>query len=249
MIDFLYDGSFEGLLTCIYNNYYKENCSGIYNKSTYQYSLINTYEIIDTNFELSKIVYDAIIDKISKHALNNVYYMYLSNHKEKENLILYYLKFGFKIGKDIDNLHTHDIVHPVHKYAKKVGLEAHKFLGLLRFIEVENILYAGLTPDHNIIELIADHFADRLKNEKFIIHDKARDIAVIYNQNNWYMSDFKLKNELPISNNEHFYQNLWQGYFDNIGIDSRKNKRLQAQYMPRRYWKNLIENPNNIKSF
>ena len=30
MIDYLYDGTFEGLLTCIYENYYTEKASGIF---------------------------------------------------------------------------------------------------------------------------------------------------------------------------------------------------------------------------
>jgi probable DNA metabolism protein len=46
----------------------------------------------------------------------------------------------------------------------------------------------------------------------------------------------------PISSDrEMFYQALWKSYFKNIAIGERKNPRLQRQFIPRRYWKNLVE--------
>jgi predicted DNA-binding helix-hairpin-helix protein len=35
--------------------------------------------------------------------------------------------------------------------------------------------------------------------------------------------------------------NLWQEFFDSVALSNRRNLRLQRQYMPTRYWKNLIE--------
>ena len=40
MIDYLYDGTFEGLLTCIYENYYTEKASGIFREEAYQSNLL-----------------------------------------------------------------------------------------------------------------------------------------------------------------------------------------------------------------
>ena len=44
-----------------------------------------------------------------------------------------------------------------------------------------------------------------------------------------------------ISEDEAVYQKLWKGYFKNIAIKERENKRLQMQFMPKKYWKFLKE--------
>lgn len=241
MVDYLYDGSFEGLLTCIYLHYYEEKASGIFLKSRYQTNLLNPYKEINTDLSLADKVYLAIEEKISTYALKNIYYLYLSDYEQKEMLILNYLKTGFKIGKYINCYHADPTVHNVHFYSKKVSIECHRFYGLIRFSDTGMFLYSEIEPDNDILILLGDHFSDRFKNERFIIHDKKRSKALISSDGEWYISDFDSKKEITLSEEEHYYQDLWKTYFKHIGIDGRKNARLQAQFMPRRYWKNLTE--------
>ena len=68
MITLLYDGTFEGLLTCIYDGfYYKTTISGIYNKKLNDIPLL-LENIIDVNTDLIKFskVKSSIINKINK---------------------------------------------------------------------------------------------------------------------------------------------------------------------------------------
>ena len=44
-----------------------------------------------------------------------------------------------------------------------------------------------------------------------------------------------------ISENEQKYQELWSTFFNTISIKERTNSRLQMQYMPKKYWKDLVE--------
>lgn len=46
-------------------------------------------------------IYDGIINKISKEALTNIMYAYLSEHENAGKYILEYLRFGFKVGKEV----------------------------------------------------------------------------------------------------------------------------------------------------
>ncbi len=240
-MNYLYDGSFDGLLTCIYWNYYGEKISGIYNVNQYQQSIIENYKIIKTDEKLAEKVYSAIELKISKQALDYVYYCFLSNNLNKENYILDFVKIGFKLGKNTLDYYSHDKIMPIHEIYKKVSFERHRFLGLLRFSDIKGILYAKYSPDHNISVLVADHFADRLKNEKFIIHDIKRNLAVVYSDSSWYLTDFKLKQSIEYSEKEKLFQRLWQGYFNQLSIKERKNINLQFQFVPARYRKNLVE--------
>jgi probable DNA metabolism protein len=244
-MDYLYDGSFDGLLTCIYHSYYSVPATGIYLQDNYQYSLINPFLNVQTEPNLASRVYAAISEKISEDTLNHVYYVFLSNHLEKGNLIHSYIRLGFKIGPSVNSLITHPNVLPILQTSRKVSFEAHRFEGLLRFSDIGKFLYAIFEPDHNIVILLADFFADRLKHEHFIIHDRKRNIAAIYNTHEWYLSDFSSDIKFQISDEENFYQQLWSKYFAQIGIENRKNPRLQAQFVPHRYRHNLPEFKSN----
>ena len=115
-------------------------------------------------------------------------------------------------------------------------------LGLIRFqLYKNNIYYAALEPDHNIAELIAPHFADRMADQNWIIHDLKRNLAVVYNQNEWFSTTFTLEHKLKLEVEEQYYQKLWQQYYDSIAISNRLNPKLQKNFMPQRYWKHLVE--------
>ncbi|MBQ2881820.1 MAG: DUF4130 domain-containing protein, partial [Clostridia bacterium] len=43
------------------------------------------------------------------------------------------------------------------------------------------------------------------------------------------------------------FADLWKQYYRTVAISSRKNERLRRQYMPRRYWKYLIETEGEIQ--
>ena len=251
-MDYLYDGSFEGLLTCIYFNYYGEKASGIYRQEYYQPGLMIDSTDVITEPVLAARVYKAIERKISKTSLDFVYHTFVSSASNKEILILNYLRLGFRLGAKVDFYYSHPDVYPLHKAAHQVTAEVHRFLGLLRFADAGNFLYAVLSPDHNILPLIADHFADRLAGERWIIHDRKRKLAIVYDghhsdedpfcaQRKWYITDFSHNGQLPLTQREQYYQELWQLYFDKISIESRRNPRLQAQFVPYRYRNDMVE--------
>ncbi len=240
-MNYLYDGSFEGLLTCIYEHYYMKKAAGIYMKGQYQSDLFHVCKEIATDLEKSEKVYQAIMKKISQQALKNTYHLYLSNSYEKENLILKYLIRGFKTGKSIDELHSDELIHQVHLITKRVSLECHRFLGLLRFSDINDTLYSEIEPDHDILVLLGDHFSDRLKNQNFIIHDKKRKKALWSKKGDWLISSFDIQENIKLSHQECAYRDLWKHYYKHIAIEGRKNNRLRKQYMPTRYWKHLPE--------
>jgi probable DNA metabolism protein len=133
IMDYLYDGSFEGFLCCVYLHYYEEKASGIYVQTRYQNKLFQPYKIVDTNYERAERVYEAIESKISSRALKRVYYLLLSNYEEKENIALNYLRLGFRLGAKVDSYHSHPAVYEAQQVARKVANEAHRLAGLVRF--------------------------------------------------------------------------------------------------------------------
>jgi probable DNA metabolism protein len=240
-MDYLYDGTFEGLMTCIYYHYKKEKATGIYEISEYQQSIVYQAEIVETDILKAQIVSDSINRLISKEAYIHVYYCYLSNDSKKENLILDFLIFAFKYGRNTMNFYTHEKVLPINEIYKKVAREEHRVLGILRFSDIGGILYAKYSPDNDISILLADHFADRYKHEKFIIYDEKRKKAVVYANNSWEIKENLNIDNVEFSLDETNIHKLWKQYFADLAIKERKNINLQFQFVPARYRKNMTE--------
>lgn len=244
MICYVFDGTFEGLLTSIYEAYYsKIKPEEITPDWQFQPSLLKVPTTIETDIEKSSKVYNAIKTKISDAALKNVYYAFLSDIDGSCTMIYSYVKLGFQLGKDIDLHLYNDSVLNIHKIIRKVTNETHRMIGFVRFKCINNIYYSPIEPDHNILGLMAPHFASRLKNENWIIHDLKRGLALFYNKKKWAITSFSKENgeEFFYSEDSGPYEELWKDFFKAIAIENRLNPKLQRRMMPSRYWKYLTE--------
>lgn len=243
MTEYIYDGSFEGFLCCVYAHYYDGKATGIRKSDReYQQMLFADQVFVHTDENKARRVYRAIEEKISIYDLRRIYRIFLCDTDSMEMTLLNYIRFGFIKGRKVSNFHGYPAVRNAELLEKRVMREQDKLRGLLRFSVLEgNILYAKVEPDNNVLELLAPHFSDRFKNEAFIIHDLKRKRAVISRDGKWYISDFSTQDIPKISADEEKYRNLWRKYFDTIAIKERTNPRCQRLYMPSRYWKHLTE--------
>lgn len=242
---YLYDGSLHGFLTIVFNCYAAKTLpQKIASQSDYCPNFLDCPIFIETDFEKSQRVFTGIEKNIGYTTLFNTYYAFLSNEKEKEMCLLKYLCDGFELGPKINNRLTISYIAKVMNSKKRSFGECHRLKGLLRFQELKNNLYyASIHPDNNIIEPLGLHFMHRLPQQNFIIHDKIRNIGLLYNGKEYKIIDnFHLK--IPdISKEEEKYQELWKLFFKTIAISERTNPRCQMQYMPKKYWQDLIEDP------
>ena len=191
MFRYIYDGSFDGFLSVVYDCYYDRIPESIDREDRYNFDMIYNDKFIENDIVKSNKVSKAIVEKISKDALIHVYQAFLSEVQGIELILFKYIQLGFKLGSKVNNFITDEIVNEVQKYSRKVGFEAHRFLGLVRFQEFKGILYASIEPNYNIIELIANHFKARITNEKWIIHDVKRKIGIVYENHEWILRDRK----------------------------------------------------------
>lgn len=244
---YIYDGSFYGLLTCIYEHYYVEKVSEIFSQQVFEGSLIDVTKFIEADPIKAEKVETAIREKFTMLGYLDMYRTFLSSDIHKDCYILDYVVHGFKLGAKMDRLYTESYVLKIRQLSRKVGFEAHRFTGLLRFVEKKPFLYAKFEPDHDILVIIAEHFADRFYNERIIIHDTKRNKAVIAHKNQWFvqeactMESLMELMEIPLTEEENLLQQLWKGYFEHIGIEGRKNLKLQQQFVPLKYRKHILE--------
>jgi probable DNA metabolism protein len=248
-MDYLYDESFDGFLCCVFHCYYLEKAEGIFPQTRYQGNLLRAHSLVETDGRQADRVYAAIESKISAHDMKRIYTVFCSSVPDKEMKLLRYIRLGFKEGPKIRLLFGNPIVYEVQQAEKKVVNEVHRMCGLLRFSEVGSgagaaerpILYAPMTPDHDIAEFLAPHFCDRFKHEALIIHDKRRGKALVSAAGAWYITDFHDAGALAETGAERQYRKLWREYFDAVAIRERNNPACQRRFMPARYWGNLTE--------
>lgn len=239
---YLYDGSFFSLIILIESLIkLQERPQNIVSKNDYQPTLLD--EVIELKLG------DKIENKISKKIFHIMYYIYLSSDTNK-CLVIYYLYKNYLKYKDEVLYHRNlNCVNQALKLATYVSREAHKLKGFLRFKKMKNnFYYAVINPTNNVIEILAKHFKKRLSGEYWIIKDEARNIYAVYNLKEIiYLTDKDIVSlNLKLDENEEDFEKLWKTFFETIGIKERENLRCQRNFMPKKYWKNIIEMGDKI---
>lgn len=242
---YFYDGSFDGLMTVIYyclaNKIIPLN---ILVRKELNLDLFSNYRDFETDASKASSLTKNIPKKISKVSLYITYNVYLSNNEKKEMVILYYLINGFKYGIKINNLVKLNCVIKAKKISKYVRNEAHKLSGFIRFKELDNgIFYSEIGPENNVLQIVSNHFKNRLSNENWIIRDVKHSLVSFYENNKITILkdiyfNFDLINK---SNREKEIDGLWKKFFETIAIKERNNKRCQMNNMPKRYWQYMNE--------
>lgn len=241
---YLYDGSINGLFSVIFDCMkLKIVPRNIISENDYQDNLLEVPVSIETNEDKFEFIYDKL-KKISNISLYKVYTSFLSGSLNKDIIIFKYVLSILKYGNDFNYMKNKKCLIEINNISAKVSKEAHRMKGFIRFKEIQgNILYAKIEPENNVLEVVAKHFKERLKNELWIIEDIKRSISVIYNK-----KDYIVLNTFGINidnNSEEIYEKLWKNYYQNINIKERKNLRCQMNFMPKKYWKYLIEMEGN----
>ena len=239
----VFDGTFDGFLCVIYHHYYnKITPIAIQTSHQLQLTLDNNHHQIDTCPTQAAKVMAGLRDKISEEAATRVYYGFLSSAEDKYMPLFRYIQLGFKVGHMVDSHLQVDFVRSVHKLAQHVGREAHLLLGFTRFAETSNgVFYAVITPKNDVLVLVANHFCQRLMNQVWIIHDKARNQAAIYDGNSYIITDVPKDATFEYAQGEKETQELWTTFFKVLAIEARKNPKLQRQLLPLYFRRNMTE--------
>ena len=238
---YLYDGSFEGLLCCVYESYYeKELPSMIFSHSETQETLFPVKEIKTDQISAQKVEH-SISHSISNEALRLVRLCYYSKMENREITILNFLRMGYKIGASVTNMLADDTVRTITKTAQNVSGESHYYKEFLRFSDYNGALVAIIEPKNFVLPMIIAHYSDRFPSEQFLIYDECHKYAIVHQ--NGESAIIQLENlELPEAcEKEEKYRALWKTFYDTIAIEGRINPKLRMNNMPKRYWKHLTE--------
>lgn len=240
---FIYDNSFEGFLTAVFEAYRLKDFSGIAAEENYQKGLFDAVQTIQTDPAKAEKV-STKLQTINEEVFFTVQQCFLSGELDKEKIIFAYIQRSITAKRNLNGYRADPIIGAALECLQRIGREVQRLKGLLRFQELsDGSFYAACEPDHCVLPLLAGHCRARFGSQNWLIHDVRRNMALIYQDKNLQLFD-----SVDIQNvrdkyaaREQQYQELWKTFWRNIAIAERKNPRLQRQFMPQRYWKYLIE--------
>ena len=238
---YIYDGTFEGFLCCVYNYYYNRlKPVEIVTYSEYTPSFYEPF-VVETDYEQAYRVRFAIEEKIGSNNLKFLTECMLTCLEEKEMHMLRFVVKGFKKGPTIINELTDDDVNTLFKAHRHMERESHSFLGFVRFYRAGEVYVAKIRPKNQILSLISWHFTTRFRNQTFMIYDETHHQALIYSEGKHRILDVENIEMPPITDDERRMQELWKNFYDTIAIKERFNPKCRMNFMPKRTWDLLPE--------
>lgn len=253
MIVFIYDHTFEGLLTCVFDAYVRKRFPDLLQTADEPLPLFHEETItITTSEEKAARVWRALQKKLSNFALSCLTYGWLSELPEAPILLFRFICKNLDAPRSIETNFTDPDVLMLCQLRKKVNSERVQLMQFIRFQKASDGTYvATVEPQFNTLSLIIDHFQDRFADQPWLIYDVKRQYGYRYDLHSVEEVTFadplqktfitgKLSKDL-MDDNEALFQQLWKTYFKSIAIKERWNPRKHRQDMPVRYWKFLTE--------
>jgi probable DNA metabolism protein len=238
---YCYDGSFDGLLCCVFESYESNEIPIDILLPDTAHSLLFGTKNIPTDPQKASRVLAAIPKKLGPAALTFIQQAFLTCLAQKGLHILLFLRLGFRHGPSVMNMLTNEVVNTLAKAVKHLERESHLFKGFLRFSVVNNVLVGEIEPKNFVLPLLVQHFCERYPEERFLIHDKKHSMGLVYQP---YQSAIIPLAELEVpaaDEAEQTFRELWQLFYDTIAIQGRYNPKCRMTHMPKRYWKHMTE--------
>lgn len=246
-VAYVYDGTTEGLLSAVFQTYaLHERPQDMLREDTLQPRLGQSVRFIETDAKLAHRVKVGVCKRAGRSAWEAVLHASLSDEPDAGMAVYRFIRFVMARPAQSNKGLVHDLSHPVAgpvaRLSRSVMNERHLMQQFLRFEHFENdIWFAQCNPKANVVPLLMDWFAGRFNQQRFVIYDEVHHVAGIYDGATWYLARTN-EVHLPLhAQDEKQMQEAWKGFYDAVSIPARYHPELRRQFMPKRFWKNILE--------
>ena len=256
MTVYVFDGTMEGLLSAVFDAFLlKEEPKQLLTSGDVLPIFVERIYKVITDNEKARRVWTGLEKQLPRDAMRMISTSQLSELPELWQPLFMLVSKVFRVGPEIIRNFADSDVLTVSQIARRVMHEAHRMMQFVRFQKAKDGTYlAVISPDHNVLPLITNHFHDRFNDQPWLIYDAHRHYGFHYDGQSppirvtfeneesvpFSLTDGKLSEDV-LSSDDHLLQELWRTYFKAICIRERLNPRKQLNDMPRRYWKYLTE--------
>lgn len=255
MTIYIFDNTLDGLLTAVFDSFLlKQQPDYLLTEGEQLPLFVDQQYHVVTDSEKAERVWKGLEKKLSRDGLHMITISWLSEERALNQPLFNMICKVFRQKRDISHNASDDDVLAVRNTCRRVLHETLRMKQFIRFQKAKDGTYlAVVSPDHNVLPLITDHFQDRFNDQSWLIYDARRHYGYYYDGRvviritfeNEAAVPFDLSNgkmnEEVLSENDKIFQELWRTYFKAICIKERMNPRKQLSDMPRRYWKYMTE--------
>jgi probable DNA metabolism protein len=250
MTRLIYDGTFEGLLTSVFEIYERRLTQvNLQKESDYSGALFEEVLNIITDNKKAERVLKGLKQKLSSTAIQRLYIAHMAEIDGDDNTVLNFIRYAFDSVQNIEDDYGNKNVLRVSEIVSMMRREKHRMEAFIRFKKLkDDTFYAAIEPDFNVLPLLIKHFKSRYADQKWLIYDIKRNYGLYYDLHDteFIEMEFSETNNSAnasesFSEDEGIYQHLWKNYFNSVNIKSRKNTKLHLRHIPKRYWKHLTE--------
>lgn len=245
---YCYDGSFEGLLCCVFESYENRETPADILPEDYPLPLLLPIKTITNDEERAKRVLRSIPKKMGRNALEFIQHAFLTCHPKKELLILQFMRLGYIHGPAVMNRLADESIHALFAAVNHLTHEAHLYQGFVRFSEASGVLTAQIEPKNIVLPLIAQHFCERYPGEQFLIYDKTHHMVLLHQNHSMQICGIDAYEPPTPGQEELKFRELWRLFYDTIEIKDRHNPRCRMSLMPKRYWHCMTEFARDAQS-
>ena len=252
MIAFIYDKTFEGLLTAVFDAYVRKSFPDVLLAEGEPLPLFCEETVtICSDKQKADRVWKGLEKKISKLSLSGLTVSWLSELPEIDMLLFRYIRKAIDAPRTIElNFGDPDVLE-VSKVWKKVTNERLRVIQFLRFQKAaDGTFFAAVKPVYNVLPLTLPHLKDRFADQCWLLYDLKREYGYYYDLKEATEVRFEEKEAHLLSGllgeelmdvDEKLFQQMWKTYFKSIAIKERLNPKLHRQHMPARFWKYMPE--------
>jgi probable DNA metabolism protein len=249
---YIYDKTFEGLLTLVFDAYTHKAFPDQILSGTDLLPLFSdaAFRVV-TDTAKAQRVWRGLHKKISKEACGMLSVVFLSELPDIELLLFRYMQKAFAASKSIEVNFADEDVLQCTKIFRLVSREAERMRMFVRFQKTaDGVFFAPIEPKYNVLSLVAEFFTDRFGDQKWVIYDVRRNYGLYYDLHkteevSFDRLDFDLQtgklSDTQAAADERLFQSLWKTYFTSITIKERLNPKLHRQHLPKRFWRFLPE--------
>jgi probable DNA metabolism protein len=248
---FCYDKSFEGLLTAVFDAYFRR-CfpDALAGEGEPLPMFAEEVHHVATDGDKAARVWGGLMKKVPAYVRNMLMYAWLSEQEGSDYLIMRYIVKVFASPNDMTTNFGDDDVLQLKKLADSVAKEGERMRQFIRFQKASDGTYfAPVAPQFNSLPLALDYLRDRFADQRWLVYDTKRRYGYAYDLNKVTevtmdrdddLIEGKLSDEIMAADEKQF-QAMWRTYHKALAIKERINPRLQRQHIPRKYWKYMTE--------
>ena len=239
-IIYLYDGSFEGFLSCVFDSYaHKESPAGFFSGEDAVCTLFDSRTVPTDPDHAARVLRK--MAALSPEAAVLLRRGFLTCLPEKELYLFRLVAKLLREGPGFLRDRSDETLYPVIRAVRHLNGEVHLLKGFVRFSDLGGVLGSEIEPKNRVLPELAGHFTARFHNERFFLYDRTHKEALFHVPGRSVirpLADFQMA---PPDETEARYRLLWKRFYDTIAIKERENPRLRMSNMPKRYWGTMTE--------